>query len=154
MAGERRAVVHTHDAGNFCTENDVFVFRQKSLFLCKSYKLALQFRGTGEKMWSECANLAGEAMNEHSFMATSSGQVIQHWNRLFNRHGTFPHPRPEDMVLGKRWQPVLFQLYPEAKSELKSFCKENLATLSIEKAADYVKTVLLPNLKVDEGNTA
>lgn len=138
-----KKIVYTHDVHDACSHSDVFILRQKSLFLCRSYELAL------DKMpfatWNDCCQQAIDELSIFGFSLATNSRTIATWNQSFRKFALFPHPNPL-VASGLAVENPVFANFPEAKSKLIAFARENLETLSVDSLHAFVNDELIPFL--------
>jgi len=87
-----KKIVFSHDVHDACSPSDVFVLRQKSLYLSRAYEVAL------DKMpfvtWNDCCQQAIEDLSIFGFALATSSRTIATWNQSFRKSALFPHPNP------------------------------------------------------------
>ena len=87
-----KKIVFSHDVHDACSPTDVFVLRQKSLYLSRAYEVAL------DKMpfvtWNDCCQQAIEDLSIFGFALATSSRTIATWNQSFRKSALFPHPNP------------------------------------------------------------
>ena len=138
-----KKVVYTHDVHDACSHTDVFILRQKSLFICRAYELAL------DKLpfttWNDCCQQAIDELSVFGFNLATNSRTVANWNQSFRKHALFPHPNPL-VASGIKVESPGFVCFPEAKSKLTAFARENLATLSVDTLHAFVNDELIPFL--------
>ena len=136
-----KKIVYTHDCHDACSPSDVFKLRQKSLFLCRAYQLAL------DKMpfdtWNDCCQQAIDELSVFGFTLATNSRTIATWNQSFRKLALFPHPNPL-VASGLAVENPVFASFPEAKSKLIAFARENLETLSVDSLHVFVNDELIP----------
>ena len=136
-----KKIVFTHDVKDACSPTDVFILRQKSLFLCRAYEVAL------DKMpfatWNDCCQQAINELSVYGFTLATSSRTIATWNLSFRKSAMFPHPNPL-VASGIAVESPIFTTFPEAKGKLVDFARENLDTLSVDSLHAFVTDDLLP----------
>jgi hypothetical protein len=81
----------------------------------------------------------------YGFELATSDRTVGNWNKAFRRMGMFPHPNPI-IASGITPEAPIFVLFPEAKTALISFARDNLDTLSTDSLHLFVTDTLLPLL--------
>jgi hypothetical protein len=118
-----KKIVFSHDIHDACSHSDVFVLRQKSLYLSRAYEVAL------DKMpfanWNDCCQQAVDELSTFGFALATSSRTIATWNKSFRRSALFPHPNPL-VASGIAVENPIFTYFPEAKEKLVTFARENL----------------------------
>jgi hypothetical protein len=113
-----KKIVYTHDVHDACSHTDVFILRQKSLFLCRAYELAL------DKMpfltWNDCFQQSIDKLSVFGFTLATNSRTIATWNQSFRKLALFPHPNPIVASSLSVENPV-FANFPEAKTKLIAF---------------------------------
>jgi hypothetical protein len=136
-----KKIVYTHDVHDACSQSDVFVLRQKSLFLCRAYEVAL------DKMpfvtWNDCCQQAIEELAVFGFTLATNSRTIATWNQSFRKSSMFPHPNPI-VASGLSVENPVFADCPEAKTKLIAYARDNIAHLSVDSLHTYVVDVLIP----------
>jgi hypothetical protein len=136
-----KKIVYTHDVHDACSPTDVFILRQKSLFLSRAYEVAL------DKMpfatWNECCQQAIDELSVFGFILATNSRTIATWNQSFRKVALFPHPNPI-VASGLSVENQVFAYFPEAKTKLVAFARENLATLSVDSLHAYIIDELIP----------
>ena len=143
-----RNVVKGVDPKDLMKPYDVFVIRQKSLFIMKSLQIAK------EKMngwtWSECCSTAVTDLNALGFKLSTNAEIVCRWFRDFRDRGNFfadPNAHP-----GRRMRPHLFEHFPDAEASFCKYADENLPRLSGEFMTSYLIEQVIPALR-DKHNT-
>jgi hypothetical protein len=120
----------------------------KGHYLRVAYETALDEMPLGAT-WSKCCLTTIEKMDNAAFDLFKSPKTIMAWNQYFRQKKKLPHPNIY-VELGKVVQPKLFEQFPEAKQNFEKWGNKNLFTLSCEKAADYIRNTLIPELYHEE----
>ena len=141
-----RNIVAGRDPNNFCSKSEIFEVRQRALFLCCAYQLALKHMN--QWTWHECCKQACTRLNAIGITQATSYKTVANWNILYRSLDNFPHPNPY-VQCGKRPLPRLFEAFPSAKDDIASFAVRKLATLTIEEVHEFITTVLLPKLIIE-----
>jgi hypothetical protein len=122
-----RNIVAGRDPNNFCSKSEIFEVRQRALFLCCAYQLALEHMN--QWTWHECCKQACTRLNASiGITQATSYKTVANWNILYRSLDNFPHPNPY-VQCGKRPLPRLFEAFPSAKDDIASFAVRKLATL-------------------------
>ncbi len=74
-------------------------------------------------------------------------QTVRQWNSTFRRQELWPHPRGPPGARN-RSDPLLFEVYPEAKILITEWCRDNIRDLSCERLHDYILNTLVPDISV------
>ncbi|KAI2493926.1 hypothetical protein MHU86_20611 [Fragilaria crotonensis] len=136
-----RGVVMGGDTENYCTKTEIFEIRQRSIFLCLAYQLALA--NMNAWTWHDCCKEACKTLNRLGLnQATSFYKTVAEWNMVFRKFESFPHPNAY-VQCGKRPLPRLLEIYPDAKDQIVSFGIKNLATLTIESLHDFIVSTVI-----------
>jgi len=114
-----KKIVYTHDVHDACSPSDVFILRQKSLFLSRAYELAL------DKMpfatWNDCCQQAIDELSVFGFILATNSRTIATWNQSFRKLALFPHPNPL-IASGLSVEHPVFAKFPEGKEQADCFC--------------------------------
>lgn len=79
------------------------------------------------------------------FSLATNSRTIATWNKSFRKLALFPHPNPL-IASGLSVEHPVFVNFPEAKSKLIVFARENLETLSVDSLHAFVNDELIPFL--------
>ena len=140
-----RSIVMGRDEEDFCTKAEIFEIRQRALFLCCSYQLALT--KMNDWTWHDCCKEACNRLNSLGLVQATFYKTIANWNKVFRKFECFPHPNPY-VQCGKRPMPRLLEVFPDAKDQIIAYGIKNLATLTIESVHDFILSTVLPRLTV------
>jgi hypothetical protein len=140
-----RNIVMGRDEENFCTKAEIFEIRQRAIFLCCAYQLALT--KMNDWTWHDCCKEACNRLNSLGLVQATFFKTIANWNKVFRKFECFPHPNPY-VQCGKRPMPRLLEVFPNAKDQIIAFGIKNLATLTIESVHDFILSTVLPTLTV------
>ncbi len=130
-----RGVVKGGDPDNFCTKAEIFEIRQRAMFLCLAYQLALA--NMNDWTWHQCCKVACTTLNRLGVLQATFYKTVAQWNIIFRKFECFPHPNPY-VQCGKRPLPRLLEIFPDAKEQIVAFGVRNLATLTIEGLHDFI----------------
>ena len=87
-----RGVVKGGDTENYCTKTEIFEIRQRSMFLCLAYQLALAKMNTWT--WHKCCKEACITLNRLGLNQATFYKTVAEWNMVFRQFESFPHPNP------------------------------------------------------------
>ena len=132
------------DPNNEYKHNEIESIRQKATFLRLAYLLALENMPVGWT-WRNCCDKAVSHLQALAGFENGSGQMVEQWNCLIRDHNTFPHTN-HFLATGVPREPLLFEVFPEAKGRLLNFATVNIKRFSIELIQKYFSTTLLPSL--------
>ena len=141
-----RNIIAGRDPKNFCSKTEIFEVRQRAIFLCSAYQLALDHMN--DWTWHECCKQACTSLNNLGLTQATSYKTVANWNILFRSLENFPHPNPY-VQCGKWPMPKLFEAFPSAKDDIASFAVRKLATLTIEEVHEFISTLLIPKLMIE-----
>jgi hypothetical protein len=97
-----REVIVGHDCDNDCSMNDIFEIRQRCLFLCRAYIIALETMTSGTS-WGKCCSEACERLNAVGATLATNYRVVQQYNIIFRSNEMFLHPNASQKVI---WAPT------------------------------------------------
>ena len=140
-----RTIVMGRDEENYCTKAEIFEIRQRALFLCCAYQLALS--KMNDWTWHDCCREACNRLNSLGLVQATFFKTIANWNKVFRKFECFPHPNPY-VQCGKRPLPRLLEVFPTAKDQIIAYGIKNLATLTIESVHDFILSSVIPRLTV------
>jgi len=136
-----RMVVEGRDPRDVCTQLQIFEIRQRCALLCMAYINA------HDKMkdvtWLDCCRFACKHMNVVGIEQTVDCNIIEQWNIAFRQHEYFPHPNPL-VALGKMQEPPIFEMYPDMKDLIRTYCLTNLVNLTVEKVQEFIQSIAVP----------
>jgi hypothetical protein len=113
-----RGVVKGGDTENYCTKTEIFEIRQRLMFLCLAYQLALANMNTWT--WHKYCKEAFKTLNRLGLNQATFYKTVAEWNTIFRQCKSFPHSNPY-VQCGKRPLPGLLEIYPDAKDQIVSF---------------------------------
>ena len=120
----------------------------KGHYLRVAYETALDEIPLGAS-WKQCCEATIKKMGNAAFDLFKAPKTIMAWNQYFRKKKQLPHPNIY-VELGKEVQPKLFEHFPEAQQKFEKWGNGNLFTLSCEKAADYIRNTLIPEVYIEE----
>ncbi|KAI2510949.1 hypothetical protein MHU86_3421 [Fragilaria crotonensis] len=85
-----RGVVMGGDTENYCTKTEIFEIRQRSIFLCLAYQLALA--NMNAWTWHDCCKEACKTLNRLGLNQATFYKTVAEWNMVFRKFESFPHP--------------------------------------------------------------
>ena len=154
--------VEEHDKYNKCTYFDIFLIEQKCKYISISLKIALEYLHMPDWTWTKCCEKAIAKINElegeddeeegnenvEAYRQTNSvvsARTIQNWHLQY-RSGDemFKNVTARRMEIDST--PSLFDCYPELKSQMISYCKNNIENLTTEALYSWFHDDALPNL--------
>ena len=140
-----RLIVENRDSTNMASEHDIWLLRQKAVFLRRLYQIAVEEHPT--RTWMDCCQEAVSDCNDIGLAATISWKVLSRWHLTFKHRGLFPHPNPI-VASGKKPLPPLLEAFPEVKAAINEFCRKNLEVLTADLLQDFIATKLqLPEVE-------
>jgi len=143
--GYQLVIPMTEEGCQSVSSHNIFVIRQKTLFLCRAYQIALEKLRVGVK-WEDVCKEAVRELNNLGLKQATSGRTVMKWNREFNIHDKFPHPDPR-VRMGKKPKPPIFELFSEIELEVKTFIKDHLDCFTIEMLRCELSEILPKHLE-------
>ena len=122
------------------------VITQKCAILCKAYMFILDEMNSWK--WSDCCKASLEYLNPIGFTYATNFETVMRQNRQFRGTEKNPHPNP-NISNGKSKEPLLFELYPEAKNDMTEYCNTKLADLTAERVQLKMVDEILRNVEDD-----
>jgi len=107
-----------------------------------AYKNALDFMN--DITWTACCEKVSETMCDMGYEVCDKS--IRLWNMEFRVNNLFNHPNPI-ISSGKTLTPPLFDLFPEVKDSILTYCLQNISDLNVTRVHNYIVDNLLPNLQ-------
>ena len=95
--------------------------------------------------WRTCCEKAVKEMKVVGMCHVNNYRSVMSWNIEYRYDSHFQHPNASDNST-KKSQPPLFQLFPQAKKKLLTFCSENSSDMSIDMTHKYLTTHIIPKL--------
>mmetsp|Transcript_73807 Transcript_73807/g.213587 ORF Transcript_73807/g.213587 Transcript_73807/m.213587 type:complete len:685 (+) Transcript_73807:660-2714(+) len=95
--------------------------------------------------WNDCCQQAIDELSVFGFTLATNSRTIATWNQSFRKLALFPHPNPL-VASGLAVENPVFAIFPEAKTKLIAFARENLETLSVDSLHVFVNDELIPHL--------
>ena len=138
-----RNIIIGRDEKDFCSKSEIFEIRQRAVFLCLAYQLAI--KKMNDWTWYDCCKEACKQLNRLGLNQAKFYKTIANWNKIFRKFESFAHPNPL-VRCGKRPMPRLLEVFPDAKDQIVTFGVRNLATLTIESVHDLIINTVIPRL--------
>jgi hypothetical protein len=141
-----RHIVEGRDPDDLCSKSDLKALQQRSMLLYRAYRIALKHMERPDYWtWTKCCEQACNTLNPIGISQATHHRRVQIWKTIFRISDNFPHPNPYAQI-GRQPEPQLFAVYPELKTKVELFCKNNLVTLTIESLYDHVHSTLIPEI--------
>jgi hypothetical protein len=120
----------------------------KYLLLRKAYQFAL---GNMNKIrWRECCGKALSMFQNYGFKTILNTQTIMKWNRHFRTFGTLMPSRSKET---KEFEPKLFAVFPEAKTNINLCFFKNLEKINVDGFRSYVLDEIFPKILADANSS-
>ena len=137
------------DADKHCSEFEIFMLRQRSLYLACALRQFVQ-KEIGETRWTwqQCLQYSIGVMNDLGLEAYSNVRTLGrwHWQLAYNLQDAFcKSPIKKDKTH------PFFLSNPDPMNAFKKFGIANLNDLSVEKMYEYVHEHLVPTLVASLG---
>lgn len=140
-----RFLIDGQDPDNMCSEYDIFLIRQRSLYLAHALRKFVDEVKSGSRWtWQQSIEHSISAMAEIGLTTYTSWRPLQRWHRVlaYSIANTFcKAPEPKDRL------PPFFRENPDAMEAFKQYGVDNLKDLSVEKMHNYVHDVLIPTMR-------
>ena len=117
----------------------------KCLYLRQAYQIALEKIATPQTTWEDCCREAIEKLANVGIKSITGWRTIQDYNLTFRMKQCFPHPSIR-VELGRKYTPMLLDLYPEARHIICDWATANIECMSSELIAHYIREELVPIL--------
>ena len=144
-----KLLVEGGDADKHCSEFEIFMLRQRSLYLACALRQFVQ-KEIGEPRWTwqQCLQYSIVVMNDLGLEAYSNVRTLGRWHRqlAYNLQDAFCKSS-----IKKDKIPPFLQSNPDAMNAFKKFGIANLNDLSVEKMYEYVHEHLVPTLVASLG---
>ena len=87
-----RNVVSGKNEENLCTKAEIFAIRQRAMFLCCAYQLAIE--RMNQWTWHECCKEACELFNSLGLDQATFFKTVANWTIVFRKFESVLHPNP------------------------------------------------------------
>jgi hypothetical protein len=139
-----RELVDGGDQDDLCSEHDIFLIRQRSLYLaCALNKFVREVTEQSRMTWQLCLEHAIKLLNDIGIETYSSWRVLARWHRRMAyspREVFMKSPAPKSRL------PPFFIENPDAMDAFKKYGVSNLKDLSVEMMHTYVLETLVPEM--------
>ena len=140
-----RLVVDGGDSKRTCSEHDIHMIRQRSLYIAVALRKFVKMVNKSGKRWTwkQCLIHSVKTMNDLGIETFKSWRTLQYWHRrlAMNSKDGFGKAPPVKTLI-----PRFFSENADAQEAFKTFGVQHLKELSVELMHNYVLNKLVPQL--------
>ena len=131
------------DPDGLHTDREILNLRHRSQALYMAHTIALEQMPNGAS-WNSCCEEAVATLR-NAGVKTCTARTVERYNQQFRVGDCFKHINV-CVATGIKPEPLVFELFPEAKGRLICWAVANIKTLSIESIKKYFESILFPSL--------